>query len=114
MAHEALTSRRLAADGKTARNITVAAVELAWDEPLRPLVWLRLHGVVLAGAKAPDKVKMTDRGGVRELSVALADGSEASVVGCQERHNPRGDEGGRPGAIGRLVLSPSGTPGSPE
>ena len=55
MAHEALTSRRLAADGKTARNITVAAVELAWDKPLRPLVWLRLHGVVLAGAKAPDK-----------------------------------------------------------
>ncbi len=40
---------------------------------MRPPVWLRLHGVVLAGAKAPDKVKMTDRGGVRELSVALAD-----------------------------------------
>jgi hypothetical protein len=46
---------KTAAGGKTARNITVAAVELAWDEPLRPPVWLRLHGVVRAGAKAPDK-----------------------------------------------------------
>jgi hypothetical protein len=32
--------------------------------------------VILAGAKAPDRVKVADRGGVMELSVALPDGTE--------------------------------------
>ncbi len=38
------------------------------------------HGVILAGAKAPDKVKVADRGGVKELSVALADGSKVKAL----------------------------------
>jgi hypothetical protein len=82
---------RTAADGKTARDITVAAGQLAWDEStpgiyLRPAstpaaerlrpIWLLPHGVILAATKAPDKVKMTDKGGVKELSAMLADGTE--------------------------------------
>jgi hypothetical protein len=78
-------------DGKIVRDITVAAGSLAWDEStpgiyLRPastpaaerlrLIWLLPHGVILAGAKAPDKVKVTDKGAVKELSVALPDGTE--------------------------------------
>jgi hypothetical protein len=82
---------KTSSDGKTARDITVAAGRLAWDEStpgifLRPAstpaaerlrsLWLLPHGLVLAGAKAPDKVKVADRGGMRELSVALPDGAE--------------------------------------
>ena len=39
-------------------------------------IWLMPHGLVLAGAKAPDKVKVADRGGVRELTVPGPDGTE--------------------------------------
>jgi len=85
---------KTAADGKIVRDITVAAGGLTWDESspgiylrpastpvaqrLRPM-WLLPHGVILAGAKAPDKVKVAERGGVKELSVALADGSEVKA-----------------------------------
>ena len=69
----------------------MAAGELSWDEStpgihLRPAnasaaerlqpIWLLPHGVILAGTKAPDKVKATDKGGVKELNVALPDGTE--------------------------------------
>ena len=79
------------ADGQARRNIEVAAGQLAWDEStpgvyLRPAatsaaerlrqIWLLPHGVILAGAKAADKVKVADRGGQKELSVALPDGTE--------------------------------------
>ena len=82
---------KTAADGQARRNIEVAAGQLAWDESmpgvyLRPAatsaaerlrqIWLLPHGVILAGAKASDKVKVADRGGRKELSVALADGTE--------------------------------------
>jgi hypothetical protein len=78
-------------DGKISRDITVAAGSLAWDEStpgvyLRPAstpaaerlrpIWLLPHGVILTGAKAPDKIKLTDKGGMKELSVALEDGTE--------------------------------------
>jgi hypothetical protein len=86
---------KTASDGHTARDITVAAGALAWDEStpgiyLRPAgttaaarlrpIWLLPHGVILAGAKAPDRVKVADRGGVTELSVALADGTEVKEL----------------------------------
>jgi hypothetical protein len=82
-------------DGTTQRTIEVAAGALAWDEAtpgiyLRPAatsaaerlrpIWLLPHGVILAGAKAPEKVKVAEVGGVKELSVALADGTEAKAV----------------------------------
>jgi hypothetical protein len=82
---------KTAPDGKTARDIAVAAGQLSWDEStpgiylrqastpaaerLRP-IWLLPHGLILAGAKAPDKVKVADKAGVKELSVALPDGTE--------------------------------------
>lgn len=87
---------KTAADGNTVRDITVAAGGLTWDESspgiyLRPAstpaaerlrpIWLLPHGVILAGAKAPDKVKVANKGdGVRELSVALADGTEVKAL----------------------------------
>src|SRR5262249_26481831 len=86
---------KIAPDGKTARDIGVAAGQLAWDEStpgiyLRPAstpaaerlrpIWLIPHGVILAGAKAPGKVGAADRGGVKELSVTLADGSEVKAL----------------------------------
>ena len=82
---------KTAPDGKTARDIAVAAGQFSWDEStpgiyLRPTstpaaerlrpIWLLPHGLILAGAKAPDKVKVADKGGVRELSAALPDGTE--------------------------------------
>jgi hypothetical protein len=86
---------RTGADGRAAREITVAAGRLAWDEAtpgiyLRPAgtpaaerlrpIWLLPHGVILAGAKAPDRIKVADRGGVTELSVALPDGTEVTEL----------------------------------
>jgi hypothetical protein len=81
----------MAPDGSARRNIEVAAGPLSWDEStpgiyLRPgntsaaarlkQIWLLPHGLVLAGAKAPDKVKTADRSGLQELSVPLPDGTE--------------------------------------
>jgi hypothetical protein len=86
---------KTAPDGRSQRDIEVAAGALAWDEStpgiyLRPaktsaaerlrLIWLLPHGVILAGAKAPDKVKVADAGGRKELSVALQDGTEVKGV----------------------------------
>ena len=74
------------------RTIEVAAGSLAWDEETpgiyrRPagtsaaerlkLIWLLPHGVVLAGAKAPDKVAVAEKSGQRELTVPLPSGLEA-------------------------------------
>jgi hypothetical protein len=78
-------------DGTTLPSIEVAAGALAWDEStpgvfLRPagtpaaqrlkLIWLFPHGVILAGAKTLDKVKVTQRSGMNELSVTSPDGTE--------------------------------------
>jgi hypothetical protein len=83
-----------AADGRASREIKVAAGLLAWDEStpgiyLRPArtpaaerlqsIWLLPHGVILAGARAPDKVKLTERGNAKELRVALPDGTEVTA-----------------------------------
>ncbi len=80
-----------APDGSARRTIEVVAGQLSWDESkpgiyLRPgntsaaarlkQIWLLPHGLILAGAKAPDKVKMADRAGQKELSVPLPDGTE--------------------------------------
>jgi hypothetical protein len=77
------------------RTIEVAAGSLAWDEEtpgiyLRPagtpaaerlkLIWLLPHGVILAGAKALDKVAVAEKSGQRELSVPLPTGVEAKGV----------------------------------
>jgi hypothetical protein len=81
--------------GGMVREIAVAAGRLSWDEStpgiyLRPggtsaaerlrQIWLLPHGVILAGAKALDKVKVADRGGATELSVTLADGTEVKSL----------------------------------
>jgi hypothetical protein len=82
-------------DGRAGREITVAAGVLSWDETtpgiyrrpggtpaaerLRP-IWLLPHGVILAGAKAPDRVKVADRGGAKALTVALADDTEVTAL----------------------------------
>jgi hypothetical protein len=82
---------RTTEDGRTEHEIEVAAGPLAWDESkpgiylrpattsaaerLRPL-WLLPHGVILAGARAPEKVKVADRGGLKELTASLPDGTE--------------------------------------
>jgi hypothetical protein len=81
----------MAPDGSARRTIEVAAGPLAWDEStpgvyLRAAatsaaerlrqIWLLPHGVILAGAKAPDKVKVADQGDLKELSVVLPDGTE--------------------------------------
>ena len=86
---------KTASDGRTAREITVAAGGLSWDEStpgiyLRPAgapaaerlrpIWLLPHGVILAGAKAPDRVRVADRGGSTELSVTLPDGTEVKEL----------------------------------
>jgi hypothetical protein len=91
---------RAAPDGRTERDIAVAAGQLSWDESkpgifLRPAnspaaerlrqIWLLPHGVILAGARALDKVKVADRGGLKELSVALPDGVE--VTGLLDARN---------------------------
>jgi hypothetical protein len=77
------------------RTIEVAAASLAWDEEtpgiyLRPagtsaaerlkLIWLLPHAVILAGAKAPDKVSVTEKSGQRELTVPLPTGIDAKGV----------------------------------
>jgi hypothetical protein len=77
------------------RTIEVASGSLAWDEStpgiyLRTaatsaaerlkLIWLLPHGVVLAGAKAPDKVAVAEKSGQRELIVPLPTGAEAKGV----------------------------------
>jgi hypothetical protein len=74
------------------RTIEVAAASLAWDEErpgiyLRPagtsaaerlkLIWLLPHALILAGAKAPDKVSVAEKGGQRELTVPLPTGVDA-------------------------------------
>ena len=41
---------------------------------MRP-IWLLPHGIVLAGAKAPDQVKVAQKDGAKELSVTLPDGT---------------------------------------
>ena len=84
-----------APDGRTERAIAVAAGPLSWDESTPGIylrsgtasaaerlrsIWLLPHGVILAGAKAPDKVKVADRGGLKELSVALPDGTEVASL----------------------------------
>jgi hypothetical protein len=76
------------------RTIEVASGALAWDEEtpgiyLRPastsaadrlkLIWLLPHGVVLAAAKAPDKVTVAEKDGARELTVPLPTGTEAKA-----------------------------------
>jgi hypothetical protein len=81
----------IASDGSVSRNIEVAAGPLSWDESmpgiyLRPgatsaavrlkQIWLLPHGLILAGAKALDQVKAADRGGLKELSVSLPDGTQ--------------------------------------
>jgi hypothetical protein len=82
-------------DGRTERDIAVAVGRLSWDESkpgiyLRPAntsaaerlkqMWLLPHAVILEGAKAPDKVKVADRGGMKELIVAMADGTELKAL----------------------------------
>ena len=77
------------------RTIEVASGSLAWDEETpgiyrRPagtsaaerlkLIWLLPHGVILAGAKAPDKAAVAETGGQRELTVPLPTGAEAKGV----------------------------------
>ena len=86
---------KTAPDGRSQRDIEVAAGPLAWDEStpgiyLRPAatsaaerlrqIWLLPHGVILAGAKASGKVKVVDTSGRKELSVALQDGTEVKGV----------------------------------
>jgi hypothetical protein len=86
---------RTGPDGKTEHDIAVAAGQLAWDESkpgvylraaaasaaerLRQL-WLLPHAIVLLGAKAPDKVNVTASAGVKELAVALPDGTELNSL----------------------------------
>jgi hypothetical protein len=82
-------------DGRVERTIRVAAGTLAWDEVesgifARPAgssaadrlrtIWLLPHGVILAGARASDRVRVADRGGVRELTVVLPDGTEVKSL----------------------------------
>jgi hypothetical protein len=83
-----------ASSGGPQRTIEVAAGALAWDEAtpgiyLRPagtsaperlkLIWLLPHGVILAAAKAPDKVTVAEKDGARELTVPLPTGAEAKA-----------------------------------
>jgi hypothetical protein len=82
----------MAADGSIHRSIQVAAGQLSWDESTPGIylragatsaadrlkqIWLLPHGLILAGAKALDRVKLADRNGQREFSVPLPDGSMA-------------------------------------
>jgi hypothetical protein len=77
------------------RTIEVAAGSLAWDEETpgiyrRPagtsaaerlkLIWLLPHAVILAGAKASDKVSVSEKSGQRELTVPLPTGVDAKGV----------------------------------
>jgi hypothetical protein len=82
---------KTAPNGETRREVTVAAGPLAWDESTpgmfsRPTnvpaverlrqIWIMPHAIVLEGAKALDKVKVEERGGVAELIVPGPDGNE--------------------------------------
>jgi hypothetical protein len=73
------------------RTIEVAAGAQAWDETTPgifsgraagsaaerlKLLWLMPHGIILAGAAAPDKVTIADKGGLKELVVPLPNGGE--------------------------------------
>jgi hypothetical protein len=84
-----------ASAGGPQRTIEVASGALAWDEStpgiyLRPaatsaaerlkLIWLLPHGVILAAAKAPDKISVAEKDGLRELTVPLQTGAEAKGV----------------------------------
>jgi hypothetical protein len=77
--------------GEIRREVTVAAGPLAWDESTPGIfsrrsnvpaverlrqIWIMPHAVVLEGAKAPDKVRVAERGGAIELIVPRPDGSE--------------------------------------
>src|SRR5262245_7034159 len=77
------------------RTIEVASGALAWDEStpgvyLRPaatsaaerlkLLSLLPHGVILAAAKAPDKVTVAEKDGARELTVPLPNGGGAKAL----------------------------------
>jgi hypothetical protein len=81
--------------GGPQRTIEVASGALAWDEEtpgiyLRPaatsaaerlkLIWLLPHGVILAAAKAPDKVAVAEKDSARELTVPLPTGAEAKAL----------------------------------
>jgi hypothetical protein len=78
-------------DGKVKREIEVAAGPYAWDESTPGIflrvaktaaaerlrqIWVFPHALVLAGAKAPDKVRVEERNGVKELIVPGPDGTE--------------------------------------
>jgi hypothetical protein len=78
-------------DGKVKREIEVAAGPYAWDESTPGIflrvamapateqlrqIWILPHALVLAGAKAPDKVKVEERNDVKELIVPGPDGTE--------------------------------------
>lgn len=82
---------RTVAGAQPQRTIEVVAGALAWDETtpgifLRPAatsaterlkpLWLLPHGIILAAAKAPDKVTVADKGGRKELIVPLPNGGE--------------------------------------
>ena len=73
------------------RTIEVAAGNLAWDESTPGifsgsaktsaaerlnLLWLMPHGIILAGAAAPDKVTVAAKSGAKELVVPLPNGGE--------------------------------------
>jgi hypothetical protein len=83
-----------ASSGGPQRTIEVASGALAWDEVtpgiyLRPagtsaperlkFIWLLPHGVILAAAKALDKVTVAEKDGARELTVLLPTGIEAKA-----------------------------------
>jgi hypothetical protein len=80
-----------APDGQPRREVEVASGSLAWDEQTPGVylrrttvpaaerlrqIWIMPHAVVLEGAKAPDKVKVANRGGATELIVPGPDGNE--------------------------------------
>jgi hypothetical protein len=89
----------IASDGSTRRSIEVASGQLSWDERtpgiyLQPggtsaaarlsPIWLLPHGLILAGAKVIDQVKVADRNGQQEFAVPLPDGTVAKgLVGAK-------------------------------
>lgn len=90
-----LDVEKILPNGQSQREIEVAAGSYTWDET-QPGIYLRSsktppaerlrqiylmpHALVLAGAKAPDKVRVAERGGMRELIVPGPDGTEISGV----------------------------------
>ncbi len=82
-------------DGKVKRVIEVAAGPYSWDESTPGIflrvaktpaaerlrqIWILPHALVLAGAKAPDKVKVEERNGAKELVVPGPGGTEIRGV----------------------------------